>query len=371
MGAYGARSIYFMSEPIVLLEDPSPNGNGVAVVEQDDRVACFYFMTEIDGEKLIRTCWVRNLQPAPEVLDALGMREGIPPMMPRAHCKHPDGAPPLDPQNVRIVWSEEGDAAALYERDELLAVIPSWSGSSGFDGFARDCIGDGPIAWELSDTNVSHQRYAKAAEYWRSWDDDDLWPVYQDKMLGAMQQAFGPHSRYFAIDGGNWPPKALVWLNYGSSAILSTIGVSLRSQPAVELSVENPSPFRRIELAVCLDVSIGENAIKEVAAYISGQSGLPWSQNTWLGHGHTLPSDVFERLSAGRMPCVIFSNQHPVVSIPALPSFCDDPVSVLWMIPISEREREFAVRSGSSALFERLFSQEPAALISWRRDEVV
>lgn len=150
-----------MSEPIVLLEDPSPNGNGVAVVEQDDRVACFYFMTEIGGEKLIRTCWVRNLRPAPEVLDALGMRQGLPPMMPRAHCKHPDGSPPLDPQNLRIVWSEEGDAAALYERDELLAVIPSWSGSSGFDGFSRDCLGNGPIAWELSDTNVSHQRYAK------------------------------------------------------------------------------------------------------------------------------------------------------------------------------------------------------------------
>jgi hypothetical protein len=269
-----------MSEPIVLLEDPSPNGNGLAIVEQDDRVACFYFMTEIDSVKRIRTCWVRNLQPAPEVLDALGMREGLPPMLPRAHCKDPDGSPPLDPQNLRIVWSEEGDAAALYERNELLAVIPSWSGSSGFDGFARDCLGDGPIAWELTDTNVSHQRYAKAEEYWRSWDDGDLWPGYQDKMLGAMQQAFGSHSRYFAIDGGNWPPKALVWFNYNSAAIRSTIGVSLRSQPSVELSVENPSPFQRIELGACLDLSVGETVIKEVAAYISGQSGIPWSQNT-------------------------------------------------------------------------------------------
>lgn len=360
-----------MTEPIVLLEDSSPNGNGVAVVEQDDRVACFYFMTEIDGEKCIRTCWVRNLQPAPEVLDALGMREGIPPMMPRAHCKHSDGSPPLDPQNLRIVWSEEGDAAALYERDELLAVIPSWSGSNGFDGFARDCIGSGPIVWELSDTNFSHQRYAKAAEYWRSWDDGDLWPDYQDKMLGAMQQAFGPHSRYFAIDGGNWPPKALVWFNYNSSAILSTIGVSLRLQPAVELSVENPSPFQRIELGACLDLSVGESVIKEVASYISGQSGLPWSQNNWLGHGHTLPADVFERHSAGRMPFVILSNQHPGLITPPLPAFRDDPVSILWMIPISERERELAVRNGSAALFERLFAQQPAILSSWDRREVV
>jgi hypothetical protein len=44
-----------MSEPIVLLEDPSPNGNGVAVVEQDDRVASFYFMTDISGDEKVRS----------------------------------------------------------------------------------------------------------------------------------------------------------------------------------------------------------------------------------------------------------------------------------------------------------------------------
>ena len=125
-----------------------------------------------------------------------------------------------------------------------------------------------------------------------------------------------------------------------------------------------PSCYRRIELAACLDLSFGDSVTEEVAAYISGQSGLPWSQNTWLGHGHTLPADVFERHTSGRMPFVIFSDRNPAVSAPTLPPFRDDPVSVLWMIPISERERDFAVRNGSAALFERLFSQEPTALIS-------
>lgn len=360
-----------MSDPLVLLEEPSPNGNGVAVVEQDDRVACFYLMTEIDGEKRIRTCWIRNLQPAPDTLDAVGMREGVPPMMPKAHCKNPNGAPSLDPSSLRIVWSEEGDAAALYERSELLAVIPSWGGSNGFDGYARDCIGSGPLAWELSDANVNHERYSKATEYWQSWDEPELWPRYRDKLLGCLQQTFGQQTRYFAIDGGNWPPKALAWFNHGSYAVLSTIGVSMRSQPAAELSVEEPSVFRRIELGTCLAMSIGDAAIKEVAAYISGQSGLPWSQNTWLGHGHTLPADVFERHSAGRRPFALLSNLHPGVITPTLPMFRDDPVSILWMIPISDREREHAIQHGSSTLFERLFALEPALLRSWDRHEVV
>jgi hypothetical protein len=71
------------------------------------------------------------------------------------------------------------------------------------------------------------------------------------------------------------------------------------------------------------------------------------------------------------MPFVIFSNQHPDVSNPPLPTFRDDPVSVLWMIPISDREREFAIQNGSSALFERLLALQPVMLSSWDRCEVV
>lgn len=292
-------------------------------------------------------------------------------MMPKAHCNHPNGSPPLDSRNLRVVWAEEGDAVALYEYDELLAVIPSWSGADGCDGFARDCIGSGPVAWELSDTNVSHDRYSKAADYWRSWDDSELWPSYRDRLIDRWQHALGPQTRYFAIDGGNWPPKALAWFNCGASTILCTIGVSMRSQPAVELFVENPSSVRRIELGACLDHSVGDGVVKEVAAYISGQSGLPWSQNTWLGHGQTLPADVFERHSAGRRPFALLSNLHPAVITPTLPMFRNDPVSILWMIPISEREREHAIQHGSSTLFERLFALEPTLLRSWDRHEVV
>lgn len=360
-----------MPEPEILIEDSSPNGNGVAVVEQDDRVACFYLMAEINGERRVRTCWVRNLKPAPEQFDVQSMREGLPPMMTQDRCKHPGGASPLDSGRLKIVWAEEGDAAALYEAGELLAVIPSWGGTQKFDGFARDCIGDGLLAWELSETNASHERYARAADYWNSWENEELWPVFQEHILDRLQQTLGQQARYFAIDGGNWPPKGLVWTNHGTVAILNTIGVSLRSQPSVELSVEDPSSIRRIELGSMVDLSVGEAVIKELAGYISGQSGVPWHQNTWLGHGHTLPADVFERHTSGRMPFALLSNHHPGVPAISLPRFRDDPVSILWMIPISEREREFAIQNRSAALFDRLFALEPASLSSWRRPEVV
>lgn len=362
-----------MVDPIVLLEDPSPNGNGIAVVEQDDRMAFFYLTTEVSGERTTRTCWIRNLKSAPDQLDVEAMRSGLPPMMPKAHCAHPNGAPALVGNDLRIVWSEEGDAAAVYELDELLAVIPCWSGTDGFDGYARDCVGDGPLAWELgtASTNVSFERYIRAAEYWQSWDKANFWPDYRDTLLNQIEGSLGQHYRYFAIDGGQWPPKALAWFNRDAHAILATVGVSMRSQPSVEMHFENASPYRRIELGVCLESSIGDEAVERVASYVSAQSGFPWNNNTWIGQGHTMPADVFEELSSGRLPFVLFTRRIPVLLELMLLNFRGDPVSMLWMIPISERERQMAIELGSEHLLQLLYAQHSDDLFSMKRSEIV
>lgn len=360
-----------MSEPTVLLEDFSPNGNVTAIVEQDDRVACMYLLLEVGGERQVKSCWLRNLVKAPEELDAAAMRDGIPPLMPRAHCRFPEGGPPLQSDELRIVWSEEGDAAALYLQGELFAVMPSWSGENGFDGFARDCLGEGPLAWELGDsgTNASFRRYEEAAEYWASWEKENFWPDYQNTLLNGYESQFGKSSRYFAVDGGNWPPKGLAVFQQGTRTVLITIGVGMRSQPKVELHSETSSLLRRIELGGCYD-EISDAEMKSIASYISGQSQMPWVNITWLGSGHTLPSDVFGNLSGGRFPYALLINEHPSFPGFSLPEFRGDPVTLLWMIPISESEREHAMHHGSRKLWEALMAQCSSQLASFRRPEV-
>src|SRR5262245_29618764 len=151
----------------VLLEEVSPLSNVQAIVEQDGRTIYFYLWGGPESAFGVRSCWVRNLEAAPASLDVHSMREqGTPPLLPRQNCTHPDGAPMLSAGDLRVVWFEEGDAAALLSRTEVLAVIPSWSGEKGFAGYARDCVGESPVCWELTRDNVLHERIRRAEEFW-------------------------------------------------------------------------------------------------------------------------------------------------------------------------------------------------------------
>ena len=51
---------------------------------------------------------------------------------------------------------------------------------------------------------------------------------------------------------------------------------------------------------------------------------------------------------------VLFSTKLPKTPRIALPPFRGDPLNVLWMLPISQAEREFAQRHESEALLQRL-----------------
>jgi len=81
---------------------------------------------------------------------------------------------------------------------------------NGFHGYARDSVGEGPLAWEIGTQNALIGRFREAESYWRQWEDTNLWPSMQDALLSAIEKTLGRHTNYYAIDGGQWPPKAIV-----------------------------------------------------------------------------------------------------------------------------------------------------------------
>jgi hypothetical protein len=347
-----------MSEPEIIVEEVSPNGYLCAVVEQTEGCCYFYLHAEEkDSGFGMKSCWVRNFRRAPEQLDVAAMREGESPLLPRAHCRHPEGAPRFAPGELEVIWAEEGDAAALSQRGEILAVIPSWGGMSGFYGYARDCIGESELCWALGtpETNVQFEKYARAAAFWESWSaEPGPWHDLQPALCAAVEDVLGPHSNYYGIDGGNWPPKAILRIPSAERVALVTIGVGLLPQPRVELHFEDPAPHRRIELGIGLDAALADEAIKKFVSYISGQSGFPWSRFTFLGHGHTIPSDVAAELSGGRLSSVLLIKGGLGAPELSWPEFRGDPVHTLWMIPISEGELRLAMDCGSAELIDRL-----------------
>ena len=342
----------------VLLEEASPLGNIVAVVEDDDRAIYFYLhfpdAAEDDPQRM-KVCWVRNRQPAPAGLDKAAMERGEPPLMPAAHCAGRGAGPPLDPENLGVVWFEECDGAALLEGDEILAIIPSWSGVGDFSGYARDCIGEGPFAWELDSENVMHERVRAAQDFWQLWDDEEFWPRWRNERVAALQAVLGRHTKHYSIDGGEFPPRALLRFDAPGHYVLITVGVSLLPEPGVERQFDDPSPHRRIELAAAVDRTCGEAELQRVGKYLSAQARYPWSQFSPLGHGHTMPCDCIPTaLDPKRFNCVLFSQSLPGAPQLVLPQFRGDPTNVLWLLPISQRERQFAMNAGSTELEQRL-----------------
>ena len=343
---------------MILLEALSPNGNVSAVVEEDGHSAHFYLVFHDAGPDGLRmkACWLRNFREAPPGAEIGAMREGKPPMLPAQFCRHPEGAPPFVREALSLVWFEEGDAAAVLENGEILAILPAWAGVGEFPGYSRDCLGRSPIAWPLPPDRALFDRVGRAQVYWKSWEDGSYWSKYRDSLLRAIEGVSGrPHSQYFEIDGGHWPPKALARFDLDDRVALVTLGVSLRPQPAVELAAEDPSPLRRFELAAAFDPSCPDGEILAFARFLSAQTSLPWIQGTWFGEGHSIPCDALPEALGGELfEAVLLTSE--AVSSPKFdpPPYRGDPINVFWTLPITGAERDFAVNIGSDRLLERL-----------------
>ena len=94
------------------------------VQEENDCVYLYMYIRPDQDDQEIRASWVRNYGKAIDAVDKKAMDNGLQPRMPMKACAHPAGAPVLNPADLRIVFMEDGDGPALYEKDALLAVTP-------------------------------------------------------------------------------------------------------------------------------------------------------------------------------------------------------------------------------------------------------
>lgn len=342
----------------ILLEEFSPICRVQAFVEEDEHGVYFYLWDHPGTVYArIRSCWVRNYGTAPADLDLSAMEDGSAPMLPRDCCAHPNGAERLDPDRLSIVWLEEGDAAALLYENEVLSVIPGWAGpsedGSHYPAYARDCVAESSLCFPLGtpETNALYARIESAQQFWSSWDAHP-WPDLQQRYLDAITSSLGPVKTYYGIDGGQWPPKALVTVEKGDVTYAVTLGVSILPQPKVEQYTEKPELLRRFELAFAFETSSLARHEKEILSYISGQTSLPWSYLTFLAHGHTLPCREIGQAD-DRFASVLLAKPENAPAI-AFHDKSGDPVQLLWMIPLTDAELGFAKEHGSASLLERI-----------------
>lgn len=359
--------------PKPVLELTGPNGNVQAVVETDARSLHFYlfFPDAPDPEAKVKNCWVRNLQPAPKGHQVAPMKKGQAPMLPAAFCKHPDGAPLPNFMDVEVVWFEEGNGAALLEAGEPLAIIPPWSGIGGFHGYARDCTAENNLCWPMPTSDIMPDRIRAAQQYWSLWDDEDFWTKFRDSLTAPIGKALGgPETKYYAIDGGNWPPRALLLFDRGDHWLYITVGMSLRPQPNVEMAMDDPSIARRIELAAALDKTCPDDELLRFGGYLSAQSNYPWSFYQWFGEGHTVPCDATPPGLGGKtFPAALLTSKMPGIPPIKLPPFRGDPINILWVVPITNAERTLAMKTDSTTLMKKM-KQANAGFVHCKRHSV-
>lgn len=352
----------------VLLEEQSPSCPITAIVEQDNRVAYFYLFGSEKSNFGVKSCWIRNLKPAPKELEENLMNQGIPPMLPKEFSKFPKGQEKLDKNDLKIIWTEEGDSAALLVKNEIVSIIPIWSGQNGFYGYAKNCIGEGNFAWELTESNIFIERIEKSRQYWSFW-DDELTPfqIQQPIILGAYDEAFGNHDKYYAIDGNKWPPRGLYLRKSKSNTIFATVGLSLIPMPKIEMYSENRFESNRIELGITLDSVFSDKDIQQMAEWISGQSYIPWNNITFLGEGHTIN---FKAFNSKKYNSVVLTNKLDILPKPELDDYRESKINFLWMIPISEKERNEIIHNGSDGILKKL-NDIGDRVFSLEREEII
>ena len=346
----------------VLLFETSPYGNVDAIVQHDGRSICFYLngrafasdqptrWTSSEPSFTTKACWVRNLQLGPYVINEADLQSGRPAMLPRTHMKSPAPGRLPSPENLQIVWFEEGNGAALIEtatesrpadRPITLAVIPPWSGIDGFHGYAAESAAESPLCSPMPDHPRLQHRIDRAAEFWSMFSrPPDPFVELRAELLTAYEQHFfrDPSGtkiepNYFTIAGSHFPPRGLVHYATSTRHLLATVAMSMCPQPMIELSETDPRQFRRIELAIELDGPATPAEIENAKNNLARLAAYPWQRFRWYGAGHTCQfAGVF---SETQTAVLIPDAQRNPTNALLLPNFRDDPIRLLWLVPHS------------------------------------
>ncbi|MFC6085523.1 suppressor of fused domain protein [Sphaerisporangium aureirubrum] len=332
----------------VILTDTSPYGSRAVTVETDGVSSVAYLRDA--GGGVHGAVWLANHGNAPassEHLDPADLWRS--PVMPGSATRVPEGSAPPAAGELDVLWFEEGDGAALYRNGELLAVIPGWADlERGMPGYARDAIGESPLAWSLTEALEGlAPRIAKARSYWEWRAGDGSWPSFQQFAMSHLDARVGPADRYWDIGGDTLPTVGITERPRDGYTVLSTIGMSCQRMPTVEQYIEQPDAFARIELALATRVEVTEAA--QVLLWLAR---YPWQSVTWLGHGHTAGWYG----GPGSFP--LGTDYEGVVLLNAMPGLPDlsgfafggDEVRWLWTVPITGTEMRIATEQGHERL---------------------
>ena len=335
----------------ILLESESPICPITAHVEQADDTVYFYLFNILaKSPDNVRSCWVCNRKPAPDELNEHTWKRDRAPMMPKGGFKHAAEGIDISPEGLKILWFETGDAALLMQNGNVLAVIPPWSGYQGFHGYARYASGQQLYAWEMTEQarDAMLDRAFRGDLFWEKTIDGSYWKQTQQLHIQADERFFGPHTQYYAIDGGKFPPRAVIEGRKDGIVYGFTAGISHFMQPMIEMYVRNPQEHRRIEFGFAAEEAVSDVKIQAYNCFMSLAQCIH-RDLCFFAHGHTNTWSGIPGFYA-----FLFVNARALRGIPApqYPPVEGDPVNLLWAVPVTKEEYDFVVKTNINELMK-------------------
>ncbi len=355
----------FYSDKYTKAETSDPHPGSVFILESrsmvcdieayvDKNNSCYYFYlcsNPLSLQAKIKCCWICNRKPAPEKVNFDELRNGASPMMPAEYVAHDPSGIELDEKSLNIVWFEDGDSAALLSGNDVLCIIPGWSGMRSFHGYSKYAKGTGPFAWEIAGAleklSVRIEYSKRLWNYFGAKEHSDAWMLTQQARTIPF---VGTHENDFPISRGKFPPKVITTGERNGVVYGVTAGVSMISMPTVDFRVDgDPKDYKRMELGFATLEKyrhICQPMYKNLTLY----SDLPWKQITFISHGNTIPIDNIDGYAA-----VMFINAKNIDGLES-PEYRDFPdgsvVNMLWAVPITLEEYNFTLEKSAEDLFK-------------------
>jgi hypothetical protein len=152
-----------------------------------------------------------------------------------------------------------------------------------------------------------------------------------------------------------------------------------KRRPYWTLITGGMSDKRQIEPADCAEcISPRAEILMHVAkpkgwmfSVLKGLAEMPFTDNTFLHSGHTVPNGMPMTATPSLLTSYLFLPPYFEPQRFGDLELDGDKVDFLWMVPITEAEREFAVKHGSQALSEKFEEANLSPVVDESRESVV
>lgn len=346
-------------KPKMLIQSTSPICPVEVFAEDDGRTCYFYMRTFPDSrDSEMTACFVCNTTGIENEVSLEQWTEdsdGHAPMIPYSQVTHDTAGLTLSPDDLEVVWTMEGSGAGLVCKGELLAFIPDWADQDSFCGYSKYIRGQTDFGWEMTSAKPQLDEIISAGKsFWKQM-EGDFWPDFQQSRLDALNEFMGEQDKYFAIDGGKFPPRALVTGEKNGIKYGFTLGMSLLRQPMVECFYQQrTADFSRVELGFACRAE-QQSVFMPVLQRMAGAAALPWATISSLGHGHTI---LLKDIKGFPAAWLINDNLLKESAAPKFAPAFGERVNLLWVVPITEQEYSYLLDYDMEKMFPLRFSPE-------------